>query len=144
MNDSVKLYQEVSVLLVEDDEIDADCVIRAFKKIGLENLVHRAKDGIEALEMLRTPGKMHRPLVLLVDLNMPRMNGIELINELRNDPNLSTLVVFVLTTSRADEDRLSAYKHHVAGYIVKNEMDTGFIDLVTMLDEYWRIVVLPN
>ena len=81
--------------------------------------------------------------MILLDLNMPRMGGLELLNTLRNDPSLETSVVFVLTTSKDDEDKLAAYKQHIAGYIVKEKLDDGFEDLVKLLDHYWRLVELP-
>lgn len=74
---------------------------------------------------------------------MPRMGGLELLNTIRNSPQLELSVVFVLTTSKDDEDKFKAYQHHIAGYIVKESLDEGFEQLVQMLDHYWRLVELP-
>jgi len=140
MND--KTYKEVSILLVEDDDIDAMGVTRAVKNLRLVNTLYRARDGIEALEMLRS-GTIKRPYIILLDLNMPRMSGIEMLGELRKDPTLTDSIVFVLTTSKDDEDKSAAYKEHIAGYVVKSKLDEGFEDLLKLLDHYWRLVELP-
>ena len=137
-----KDYQEVSILLVEDDDIDAMGIERALKKLRLANPFIRAKDGVEGLTILRKSA-IERPFIILLDLNMPRMNGLEMLKELRQDPQLTDCVVFVLTTSKDDEDRSSAYKEHIAGYIVKSNLDTDFTELLKLLDHYWRLVELP-
>ena len=107
------------------------------------NPLFRARDGVEALELLRS-GAVARPYLILLDLNMPRMGGLEFIAEVRQDPRLSNSVVFVLTTSKSDEDLSAAYRSHVAGYIVKSEIGDSFGNLVQMLDAYWQIVELPK
>tara|TARA_B110000003_G_scaffold183723_1_gene182747 strand:+ start:167 stop:595 length:429 start_codon:yes stop_codon:yes gene_type:complete len=135
-------YKPAAILLVEDDDIDALSVIRAFSRLKIANPIVRAKDGIEALEILKNQ-EIEHPYLILLDLNMPRMGGLELLNTLRHDPSLESSVVFVLTTSKDDEDKLAAYKQHIAGYIVKEKLDDGFEDLVKLLDHYWRLVELP-
>jgi len=132
----------VTLLLVEDDDVDAKGVARALKQRRIANPLFRARDGIEALELLRG-GKIPRPYLILLDLNMPRMGGLELIQTLRADKTLCDSVVFVLTTSKSDEDMAAAYRSHVAGYIVKSEIGSCFSDLVEMLDAYWQVVELP-
>jgi CheY-like chemotaxis protein len=137
----------VTVLLVEDNPIDREAVQRAFVKHRIANPIVEAADGVEALAILRgeVPDKpLERPYIVLVDLNMPRMNGIELISALRADKALSDSVIFVLTTSRSDEDRVASYSLNVAGYIVKSDVGSGFIRLVELLDHYWRVVELPT
>jgi CheY-like chemotaxis protein len=136
----------VTILLVDDNPIDCEAVHRGFAKHRIANPIVEAPDGIEALATLRghRPQAVPRPYVVLVDLNMPRMNGIELITAIRADPELRDSVVFVLTTSRSDEDRVASYNLNVAGYIVKADVGAGFIRLVEMLDHYWRIVELPT
>ena len=101
----------------------------------------RAKDGVEALEMLRQ-GHVRKPFIALLDINMPRMNGIDMLSELRADPKLFDSVVFILTTSRDDQDKFEAYKKNVAGYIVKKQVGEAFLSIVEMLGNYWRIVEL--
>ncbi len=138
-NDNCKV---VSILLVDDDDVDAMGIERALNKMKLANPFYRARDGVEGLEMLREKA-VDQPYMLLLDLNMPRMSGIEMLKELRSDPHLRGTVVFVLTTSDDDKDKLAAYNEHISGYIVKTKLDTGFEELMKLLDHYWRLVELP-
>jgi len=134
----------VTILLVEDNDVDVEAIQRGFRKQRIANTIRVAPDGVAALELLRDPTTpFPRPFIVLLDINMPRMNGIELLQELRRDPELRDSVVFVLTTSNADEDKVEAYRLNVAGYVLKSEVGEGFIDLVTLLDHYWRVVELP-
>lgn len=136
----------VNVLLVEDNDVDREAVRRAFTRHRIGNPLHDAIDGIEALDMLRgTNGKtkIPRPYLILLDINMPRMNGIELLHALRDDAELRDSIVFILTTSKSDEDKMAAYGANVAGYILKSDVGAGFIRLVNLLDHYWRIVDFP-
>jgi len=136
----------IHILLVEDDEGDAKAVQRAFARARIANPFLRAHDGVEALEILRGENgreKLKPPRLLLVDLNMPRMNGIELVTAMRADADLHNLVVFVLTTSQRDEDMAAAYGMNVAGYIVKEKAGEDFLRLCGLVDSYWRIVELP-
>lgn len=134
----------VHILLVEDDDVDVQAVHRAFRKLKIANPVHVARDGLEALEVLRgTKGAMPSPHLVLLDLNMPRMNGIEFLEEIRNDEALRETIVFVLTTSQADEDRVEAYRLNVAGYIIKSDPATSLLSAVDMLDHYWKVVEFP-
>ena len=134
--------QTVQVLLIEDNEVDIEAVRRAFDKHRIANPMLVARDGRAGLDALRS-GQIRRPYVILLDLNLPRLSGLEFLRELRGDPRLGDSVVFVLTTSKRDEDKVSAYRHHVAGYMVKGEVGEGFLRLVDMLGAYWRIVQLP-
>lgn len=137
----------VTVLLVEDDDIDAETVRRSFDKLKIINPVRHARDGEEALDILR--GKngaelIDGPFVVLLDLNMPRLGGHGFLTEIRDDPELNQTVVFVLTTSKADEDRHKAYAKNIAGYIVKQEAGKGFVEAIKMLKYFWQVVTLPN
>ena len=134
--------REVSLLIIEDDDIDATAFKRALQKLKLLNPVYRAHDGLEGLEMLRS-GEIPAPYIILLDLNMPRMNGLEFLEELRSDPLLTQTIIFVLTTSKSDEDIMAAYREHVAGYLLKHRMDNDFLQVVSLLNHYWRIVELP-
>jgi CheY-like chemotaxis protein len=136
-------YTDATILLVEDDDIDAMIVQRAFKKLRIINPIVRAKDGIVALDLLRN-ASVSRPYIILLDLNMPRMGGLEMLKELRSDEVLKNNVVFVLTTSKDDEDKFAAYSQNIAGYILKENLQDGFDELVKLLDHYWRIVELPD
>jgi len=133
----------VTVFLVEDDDVDAMGVKRALTQRRIVNSLVRARDGVEALEMLRE-GKIERPYLVLLDLNMPRMGGLEFLKTVREDECLKSMVVFALTTSKSDEDMIEAYNYNVAGYIVKSELTSSFDRLVDMLDGYWQIVDLPR
>ncbi|OUR60646.1 two-component system response regulator [Colwellia sp. 39_35_sub15_T18] len=134
---------DVTLLLVEDDDIDAMTIERSFLKQRIANPIVRAYDGIEALDLLRK-GDVSRPLIVLLDLQMPRMGGIEFLKEIRADESLSDLVVFVLTTSKSEEDMLLSYRQHIAGYFVKGEAGEKFLDIVNVLDSYWKVVHLPG
>jgi len=135
--------KELTILLVEDDEIDATSIQRSFNKQKLANTIIRAHDGMEALELLQNK-EVPRPFIILLDLQMPRMNGLEFLGHLRKDPELTDSIVFILTTSKADRDLVESYNNHVAGYFVKDEVGTNFIDVVTVLGSYWKIVHLPD
>lgn len=143
MTTETRPYKEVTILLVDDDDVDVMGVQRALKKLKILNPIVRARDGIEGLELLRDPQAVKRPYIVLLDLNMPRMSGLEMLAELRKDSALSSAVVFVLTTSKADEDKVEAYQQHIAGYIIKSQVDDGFLRVMEMLDHYWRVVELP-
>jgi CheY-like chemotaxis protein len=109
--------------------------------------VVEAAHGIEALEFLRGEAgreKVQSPCLILLDLKMPRMGGIEFLEVLRSDPALRRLVVFVMTTSSNEEDRLQAYDRNVAGYIVKERIGHEFIEAISMLAHYWRVIQLPD
>lgn len=137
----------INLLLVEDDEIDVKAIKRAFKELKIANPMRVARDGLEALDILRgTNGQepLARPYMILLDLNMPRMDGLEFLQELRADPALRQAIVFVLTTSRAEEDRMRAYEKNVAGYMVKSAAGRSFLDALAMLDHYWRVVEMPE
>ena len=135
----------LQILLVEDDDGDVKAIRRAFRNSRIINPIVRAADGVEALEILRGEHEsvVEEPFVVLVDLNMPRMNGHEFIAELRRDPKLTAITAFVLTTSGDRTDIERAYGHHVAGYIMKDRAGEDFIDLVSTLENYWKVVELP-
>lgn len=137
----------VNILLVEDDEVDMMAVKRAFRELKIANPVTEAKDGIEALEILRGINgysPIPRPLIILLDLNMPRMGGLEFLDELRKDPELHRCVVFVMTTSADERDRVRAYDKNVAGYVLKHDPGRSFMDAIAMFEHYWRVVELPD
>jgi len=138
----------MNVLLVEDDEVDIMNVKRAFKKGNVTNPLYIANNGLEALELLRGENS-NSPLVptqrrlILLDLNMPRMNGIEFLQALRADPELKQTPVVVLTTSNADRDRTDAYSLNVAGYLIKPVVFAVFVELMVTLNKYWASCEMP-
>ncbi|CAN5407066.1 response regulator [soil metagenome] len=139
--------RSIHMLLVEDDEVDAEAIVRAFRKQKIGNPFTIVPDGIEALQALRGEGgyaRLPRPYLILLDINMPRMNGVEFLQALRQDTELKQSVVFVVTTSSRDEDVMAAYNEQIAGYILKSRVGEDFINLITMLDMYWRIVEFPS
>ncbi len=137
----------VNILLVDDDKVDRMAVRRSFRELKIANPVIEASNGIEALERLRGENgyeQVPSPCLILLDLNMPRMGGIEFLEVLRSDPALRRMVVFVMTTSAAEEDRMQAYDKNVAGYILKQRLGQDFIELIGMLELYWRVVQFPD
>jgi CheY-like chemotaxis protein len=133
----------LNILLVEDDEVDVMNVQRAFERNHLTNSLFVAGNGIEALEMLRGNAIPKERRLVLLDLNMPKMNGIEFLEALRADPELSSTPVVVLTTSNDDQDKLDAYNFNVAGYLLKPVTFNSFCERMATLDKYWALVEMP-
>jgi len=133
----------VNILLVEDDQVDILNVRRAFLKHNITNPLFVAENGVEGLEMLRNGAVPPTRRIVLLDLNMPMMNGIEFLRALRADPDLRLTPVVVLTTSNDERDRTEAYNLNVAGYILKPVTFMNFGDVMTTLNRYWALVELP-
>ncbi len=138
----------LNILLIEDDSVDVMNVQRAFKKNNITNPLHIAFNGVEALNVLRgTNGKpkLNRlPRIILLDINMPKMNGLEFLRELRSDPELKSISVFVMTTSNDDQDKIEAYRLNVAGYILKPLSFEKFVNAVSILNSYWKLCEQPE
>lgn len=135
-----------TILVVDDDQLDVRLTKRALRKCGVGNRVVVAKDGVDALLMLRddeTAGLDPAKTLVLVDLNMPRMNGIELLAELRQDPDLRCMVAFVITTSDAPQDLRAAYDKQVAGYLLKDAVDGGDNRGMALVREFLEVVRFP-
>lgn len=137
----------INILLVEDDEVDVMNVQRAFKKNNITNPLFLASNGLEALSILRGSDKTinipQARRIILLDLNMPKMNGIEFLRELRADGQLQSIPVIVLTTSNEDKDKVEAYKLNVAGYILKPVTFSNFVETVATMNKYWTLVEIP-
>lgn len=133
----------LNILLVEDDAIDVMNVRRAFEKNKIINPLFVASNGVEALQMLRNGDVPAERRLVLLDLNMPRMNGIEFLRHLRTDPQLNPIPVVVLTTSNDEQDKVGAYNLNVAGYLVKPVTFVSFVELMATLNKYWSLVELP-
>jgi two-component system response regulator len=137
----------VQILLVEDNPADIELTRQAFSEGRVANEVHVVGDGEAAMEFLRRQGafpQAPRPDLILLDLNLPRKDGREVIVELGSDPDLCAIPVVVLTTSAVDEDILHAYRQHVNSYIRKPVRLDELIRVVCSIDEYWLgIVALP-
>jgi len=139
--------RQATILLVEDDDVDAETVERGLKGARIEGILVRARDGVEALDMLEGrhgQTKIRPPFLLLVDIRMPRMDGLSLIHAVRRNVSLQRTIIFVLTTSDSERDRLAAYNEHVAGYIIKSGSDDQYLRLAKMLEYYLSIVELPS
>lgn len=133
--------QEVTILVVEDDAIDVKALLAAFKKLKIANPVTVAKDGIEGWEVLQD---ISRPYLIILDINMPRMNGIELLEKIRASEKFHDSIVFILTTSTDDKDKFEAYDLNVAGYMLKSDMGTSFIRAIEMVEQYWKVIEFPG
>lgn len=133
----------LNILLVEDDEIDIMNVQRAFRKNNITNPLFIARNGLEALEMLQQE-KVPLPHIVILDINMPKMNGLEFLQAVRKDDNLKHLNVFVMTTSNDDNDKINAYNLNVAGYILKPLSFEKFIASVATLNSYWKLCQRPS
>lgn len=139
--------QKINILLVDDDDVAAESVVRSLRKNAVDFPITLARDGIEALEILRSTHphlNIEKPYLILLDLNMPRMNGFEFLHEVRIDKNLHNSIIFVLTTSDAESDRIRAYDKNIAGYMVKSAVGPQFSKLASLLDNYRSTVSLPN
>ena len=133
----------LNILLVEDDEVDVMNVRRAFQKNHIANPLFVAANGVEALELLRGGRIPRERRMVLLDLNMPQMNGIEFLRELRRDPELHATPVVVLTTSNDERDRIEAYDLNVASYLLKPVTFSNFCEVMATLNKYWALVELP-
>ena len=138
MNDKM-----LNILLVEDDQVDIMNVKRAFDKNRITNPLYVAANGLDALEMLRANAVPADRRLILLDLNMPKMSGIEFLRELRADAALSSTPVVVLTTSNHERDKIDAYNLNVAGYLLKPVTFINFVEVMAALNKYWTLVELP-
>ena len=137
------LEKSLNILLVEDDQVDVMNVKRAFERNRIANPLFVAGDGIEGLAMLRSDKIPRDRRLVLLDLNMPRMNGIEFLRELRADESLHGTPVVVLTTSDDERDKINAYNLNVAGYLLKPVTFLNFVETMAALNKYWTLVELP-
>lgn len=130
------------ILLVEDDDVDAEAILRAFQRRKISNPCTVVKNGVEALRLLRgqSDESLNRPYIILLDINMPQMNGFEFLEELRKDDALKRSVVFILTTSNRDEDKITAYDKQIAGYLLKSHVGKDYANLIELLESYGRVV----
>lgn len=138
--------REAKFLIVDDDKVSVMAMQRAMRKLKIVNDTDICIDGQDALEFLQKTAQQTiglPPYIVMLDLNMPRMGGLEFLDAIRADPKLTQVVVFVFTTSDTPDDVRSAYSRHVAGYIVKENPSETFSAALDMLESYSRIVELP-
>lgn len=131
----------VNILLVEDDEVDVMNVKRAFSKNNIKNPLFVAGNGVEALDMLDND-IVPLPKIIILDINMPKMNGIEFLREIRGNDRFKNITVFVMTTSNEDSDKIKAYDLNVAGYILKPLSFEKFLSSVATLKNFWQLCEL--
>jgi len=131
------------ILLVEDDSIDAMTVKRAFKELKITNELVRSVNGKEALDYLHGE-KNRKPCIIITDLNMPRMNGIEFVRALKSDDALKNIPVVILTTSNDESDKTDIFKQSAAGYMVKPVDYIQFVEAVRAIKLYWTLSELPD
>jgi CheY-like chemotaxis protein len=131
------------ILLVEDDDVDAMTVQRAFEDLKIANPLVHLSDGEEALVYLKDKSKPE-PCVILLDLNMPRMNGIEFLKAVKSQDVLKPIPVVVLTTSKAEQDKIESFMLGIAGYMTKPADYKQFVEMIRMIDLYWTLSELPD
>lgn len=131
------------ILLVEDDQVDVMTVKRALKEIHVTNQIINLENGEEALQYLRDPVNM-RPCIILLDLNMPIMNGIEFLQVVKKDAELKGIPVVVLTTSGEQQDKVNSFNLGVAGYMAKPVDYRQFVEVMRSIDAYWTISEMPS
>ena len=140
------MIKELSVLIVEDDDVAAESITRSLHKVSPEITLVYAEHGKTAIEILENkhPSRsLNTPFLVLLDLNMPVMNGFEFLEYVRDSSSLQDTVIFILTTSNDDNDRSRAYDNNVAGYMVKSAVGPQFAKLAALMDAY-RNAVEPN
>ncbi|MGZ8183948.1 MAG: response regulator [Methylobacter sp.] len=130
------------ILLVEDDQVDAMTVRRALKELHVSNLLEHVENGEEALAYLRDPARLH-PCLILLDINMPVMNGIEFLQAVKADPALKCIPVVALTTSDEQKDKVETFDLGVAGYMRKPVDYQQFVEIIRTIDAYWTLSESP-
>lgn len=143
-----QLFKSIDILMVEDNPGDADLAREALDGSKINNRLHVVNDGEKAMAFLRREGQyldMPRPELILLDLNLPRKDGREVLAEIKSDLNLKSIPVVILTTSRAEEDVMKSYNLHANCYITKPIDLNQFLHVVRSIEEFWlSIVVLPS
>jgi CheY-like chemotaxis protein len=131
------------ILLIEDDRVDVISVKRAFKDLRISNTLEIASDGQEGLEFLANPDNQ-TPCLILLDINMPRMNGLEFLKVVKKNETLKRIPVIVLTTSRGDQELVDSFDYGVAGYMVKPANYLQFMEVMKAINLYWTISEIPG
>jgi len=137
------MKSQESILLVEDDAVDQMTVKRALKDINITNTLIITNNGEEALAYLRDE-KNELPGIILLDLNMPKMNGVEFLNVAKNDRRIKTIPVVVLTTSKEEQDRINTFNLSVAGYMIKPVDYVKFVEIIRTINKYWTLCESPG
>ena len=144
---SIKAVNHVDILLVEDSPADVLITREAFEEFRLTNTLYVVEDGVEALAFLNQTGKyasVPHPDLILLDLNLPRKNGREVLADIKTDPRFKSIPVVILTTSPSERDVLEAYEHHANCYIVKPVGFENFVEAMKSIRQFWfSVVTLP-
>ncbi len=137
------MKSEISILLVEDDRVDIMTVKRALKDLKITNPLNITRNGEEALAFLQDE-RNQRPSIILLDLNMPRMNGLEFLKIIKQDKTLRRIPVIVLTTSEEEQDRIESFDLSIAGYMIKPVDYLKFVEIMKTIHLYWTLSKLPE
>jgi two-component system, chemotaxis family, response regulator Rcp1 len=144
---SIKTMNHIDILLVEDSPADVLITREAFEEFRIVNTLHVVEDGVEALAFLNREGKYAsapQPDLILLDLNLPRKSGREVLTEIKENPRLRSIPVVILTTSPSEQDVLQAYEHHANCYIVKPVGFDNFVEAMKSIRQFWfSVVTLP-
>ena len=140
--------KKITLLHIEDDSVDKMVVERVLKKMEIISVVHHAENGEDAINKLKGINGEEKlspaPQVILLDINMPKMNGLEFLKELRNDPELKHISVYMVTTSNDESDVAGAYEYNVAGYILKPVDIAHFEGTFKLITDFWRLCEFPK
>ena len=139
----LQMHNNRPLLLVEDDEVDAKSVKRAMKDLNVTNPLYHKENGEEALRFLRDP-KVEKPAIIILDINMPGMNGLEMLKILKHDEELKHIPVIILTTSRTEAERNEGFSTGAAGYMIKPVEYRQFVEVIRTINLYWTISELPE
>ncbi|OHB61093.1 MAG: response regulator [Planctomycetes bacterium GWF2_42_9] len=140
----INTARPVEILLIDDSPSDTDLTVEAFKNGRIANRLFSVADSVEAMAYLRQQGEYKnapRPDLIMLDLNLPKKDGRQLLAELKNDPDLKLIPVIVLTTSRADEDILKSYEYQANCFITKPVDFKSFIEIIKAIENFWLVVV---
>lgn len=141
------MKSEMNILLVEDNDLDVEILKRGLKKLGTTSCLIRARDGLEALKLLHEDAEhllVPRPYVILLDINMPRMDGHEFLATLRATEALKSARVFIFTTSDSKKDIETAYQNNANGYIVKPNSSSELANVLKTLHKFWDLCEMPD
>jgi CheY-like chemotaxis protein len=137
------MNENISILLVEDDHVDAITIIRVLKELNITNPISITRNGEEALKFLKNENN-RKPHIIFLDLNMPKMNGIEFLSIMKKDENLKRIPIVVITTSKEEQDIINSFNHGVAGYMIKPVDFKQFLKVIKTIDQYWTLSELPE
>ena len=131
------------ILLLEDDDLDAMILTRALRTLNVRNEIIRAEDGEKGLSYLLNDNSV-RPYLILLDLNMPKMNGLEFLKKVKNDPKLRMIPIVVITTSERPPDIDASFENGASGYMIKNPEFKQFVEILKTTEQYWRFSKAPS